>query len=207
MKINQDYFKYYKPKLLIFLIVIFFVLVYLAKDYWTLSISIIGIVSLLITVVTEYLWKYFPFKYLFWVDDFSGRYEGKLVYQYKDEKGNTNSGKLDHIKIISQKGNKITVSSFTKKKDGTPSSLSTNKGMYVEKTDDNKHYNLIYNYLNDGSKEQEFPPHYGTEVVKFIKKGKSKILSGGYYTDRTPFQTRGTFEDLKWVSSNLEHEF
>ncbi|OIQ22186.1 MAG: hypothetical protein BM557_02080 [Flavobacterium sp. MedPE-SWcel] len=205
---EKDYFKYYKPSYLIVLIIAFFVVVYLAKEYWVLSVSILSLVSFLILIVTEYLWRYPPFKYLFWIDDFSGRYEGKIVYQYKDNKGNTKTGKLDHVKIISQKGSKISVSSFTKKTDGvSASSLSVNKGMYVEKTDDDKHYNLIYNYLNDGSKDQGFPPHYGTEIIKFIKKGNTKILSGGYYTDRTPFQTRGNFEDLKWVSNDLEHEF
>jgi hypothetical protein len=204
---NRDYFKYYKPKFLIILIIAFFVLVYLAKDYWTLSISIISLVSLLITLVTESLWKYFPFKYLFWIDDFSGRYEGKLVYRYKDEKGNLMSDELDHVKIISQKGSKITISSFTKKKDGMPSSPSVSEGMYVKRTDDSKHYKLIYSYLNRGNNEQGFAPHYGTDVIKFIKKGKTKTLSGSYYTDRKPLQTQGIYKDLKWVSNSLEHEF
>ena len=79
--------------------------------------------------------------------------------------------------------------------------------MYVEHTQDGQHYNLIYNYLNEGSTEQGFPPHYGTEVVKFIKDGKSKRLSGRYYTNRSPFQTKGEFKDLKWVSNNKKHDF
>jgi hypothetical protein len=141
------------------------------------------------------------------VDDFSGRYEGVLTYQYRDNEGNIQTGTLPHVKIINQNGHRITVSSFTIKPDGTKSSLSVNKGMHVEKTEDEQHYRLIYSYLNDGSKEQGFPQHYGTEVIKFLKRGKKKVLSGGYYTEREPFQTKGEFSELKWVSNDLNHEF
>lgn len=204
---EKDYFKYYKPSFLPALIIGLFIIVYLAKEKFLLSISILSIVTILIGFITEYLWKYPPFKFLFWVDDFTGRYEGKLIYKYRDETGELKTGELKHVKTISQTGCKVTVSSFTIKPDGTKSSLSVNKGMYIEKTEDDKHFRLIYSYLNEGSGEQDFPLHYGTEVVKFIKKGKQKVLEGYYYTNRQPFQTRGEFEDLKWVSNNNEHEF
>ncbi|NQY30396.1 MAG: hypothetical protein HRT69_13095 [Flavobacteriaceae bacterium] len=204
---EKDYFKYYKPNFLIGFIIAAFVIVYLAKEYFVLSISIFGVITLLIGLITKYFWKSPIFKWLFWVDDFSGRYEGKLIYQYVDELGKLQTGERDHIKIINQTGSKITVSSFTKKSDGSKSSLSHNKGMFVEKTQDEKHYNLIYSYLNDGSKEQGFSPHYGTEVIKFIRRGSEKSLSGSYYTDRIPHQTKGVYKDLKWVSKNDEHEF
>lgn len=204
---EKDYFKYYKPNFLIFLIVGLFILIYLVKEKYVLSISILGVMTTLMYMITQYLWKYSPCKYLFWVDDFTGRYEGKLIYKYRDEHGELKTGELKHVKTISQTGCKVTVSSFTIKPDGTKSSLSTNKGMFIEKTEDEKHFRLIYNYLNEGSGEQDFSPHYGTEVVKFIKKGKEKLLEGYYYTDRLPYQTRGYFENLKWVSNNNEHEF
>lgn len=204
---EKDYLKYYKPNFLIGLVITVFVLVYLAKEHFVLSISIFGIVTLCIGFITNHLWKYPPFSWLFWVDDFSGRYEGKLVYQYIDENGELKTGELDHIKIVKQTGSKINVTSFTKKNDGSLSSPSTNKGMFVETTHDDQHYNLIYNYHNKGSMEQGFPPHYGTEVVKFIKTGNEKKLSGGYYTNRTPHQTKGEFKDLKWVSKKTEHDF
>ena len=204
---EKDYLKYYKPNFLIGLVIAAFVIVYFTKEYFVLSISIFGVVTLLISVITKYLWKYAPFKWLFWVDDFSGRYEGKLVYQYIDDSGNTKFGELDHYKEISQTGNKITVSSFTKKGDGTKSSVSVNKGMYVETTEDDQHYRLIYSYQNDGSTQQGFHRHYGTEVIKFVKNSNSKELHGGYFTDRSPYQTKGEFKDLKWVGNNKGHEF
>ncbi|MCH2488569.1 MAG: hypothetical protein MK211_00340 [Flavobacteriales bacterium] len=204
---EKDYLKYYHPQFLMGLVIVSFALIYVAKQSLGLSISVFGILTLLITLITKYLWRYKPFKWLFWVEDFSGRYEGKLIYQYKDDKGKIQTGELEHIKIVSQSGSNIHVSSFTKKPDGSLSSPSVNKGMYVETTQDGQHFNLIYNYLNEGSTEQGFPPHYGTEVIKFIKDGKEKRLSGRYYTNRSPYQTNGEFKDLKWISNNKKHEF
>lgn len=204
---GQDYFKYYNSKTLPFLVVGLFVLLWLARDYWVLSFSIFSVLSVLLIFISTYLWKYPPFKYLFWVDNFSGRYEGILQYQYKDTDGNSITGQLRHVKVVNQNGHRITVHSFTIKENGTKSSLSVNKGMQIEKTQDEEHFQLIYNYTNEGSIDQGFPPHYGTEVVKFIKKGNEKLLSGGYYTNREPFQTKGDYIELKWVSNDLSHEF
>lgn len=204
---EKDFLKYYHPHFLIGLVIGGFALIYLAKQSLGLSISVFGILTLLITLITKHLWRYKLFKWLFWIDDFSGRYEGKLVYQYKDDKGKIQTGELEHIKIVSQSGSHIHISSFTKKPDGSLSSPSINKGMYVETTQDGEHFNLIYNYLNEGSIEQGFPPHYGTEVVKFIKDGKEKKLSGRYYTNRSPYQTNGEFKELNWISNNKKHDF
>lgn len=204
---EKDYLKYYHPQFLIFLVVGGFFLIYLTKESFGLSLSVFGVLSILIISITKYLWKFKPFSWLFWIEDFSGRYEGKLIYQYQDENGEVQSGELEHIKIVSQTGSQINVASFTKKPDGSISSPSINKGMYVENTEDGQHYKLIYNYLNEGSTEQGFPPHYGTEVIKFIEDGDTKRLSGRYFTNRNPYQTKGEFRELKWVSNNKKHDF
>lgn len=204
---KHDYLKYYNSKISIYLIGILLLAAYLAKDYWHLSISIFAIVFGMMIFISTHLWKYKPFSWLFWIDDFSGRYEGIVSYQFRDESGNIQNGELKHVKVISQNGHRISVSSFTIKLDGERSSSSLNKGMYVEKTEDERHYRLIYNYLNEGSQEQGFPPHYGTEIIKFIKRGEEKVLSGKYYTNREPYQTKGEFSELKWVSNDPNHEF
>ncbi|WP_416440850.1 hypothetical protein ACH3O9_12315 [Leeuwenhoekiella sp. A16] len=204
---EKDYFKYYHPKFLIFLVVGAFFLIYTTQKSLGLSLSVFGFLSLIIISITKYLWKFKPFSWLFWIEDFSGRYEGKLVFQYQGENGEVKSGELEHIKIVSQTGSQINVASFTKKPDGTISSPSFNKGMYVETTEDGQHFKLIYNYLNEGSTEQGFPPHYGTEVIKFIEDGNEKRLSGGYFTNRNPYQTKGEFRELRWVSNNKKHDF
>lgn len=204
---EKDYFKYYKPNLLIYLIIGLFVLIYIINKNWALSVPIMGLVVAIIIFITQRFWKYRPFKWLFWIEDFSGRYEGKLIYHYLDENGNPVSGELNHVKIICQTGSKITIHSFTIKSNGEKSSCSVNKGMYVEKTEDEQHFRLIYNYLNEGDIKQGFSLHYGTEVIKIINKGKDKIIEGFYYTNRIPYQTKGEFKDMKWISNNINHEF
>lgn len=201
------YFNYYKSNVLVGLIALLAIAIYLAKVKWGLSITIAGSISTLLLLTSTYLWKYKPFKWMFWVDDFSGRYEGILKYQYVNADNIKQAGELKQVKIINQTGTRITISSFIIKPDGSKSSLSVNKGMYVEKTEDEKHYRIIYNYLNEGSIEQGFPPHYGTEVLKFIRNGSGKYLSGCYYTGREPYQTKGELVEFKYVNNNLNHEF
>lgn len=204
---KNDYLKYYKPKVLIGFILLISLPLYYARDNLLIAFSVLGVITLVIITITEKLWNKKIFKHLFWIEDFSGRYEGKLVYRYRNEDGEVKTGELDHIKIIKQTGSKVDITSFTKKVDGSLSSPSTNKGMFIEPTPDGQHFRLIYSYLNKGCLEQEFPPHYGTEVIKFINNGKDKLLSGDYYTNRQPLQTRGRFEDLKWVSNNTNHDY
>ena len=215
---NKNYFKYYNPGAIIpFLLIVGTLLSSLSSYIIPLLTNSIQIryyqfpsatilIGSVVYIIDKWLWKYRPFSWLFWIDDFSGRYEGVLCYQYQDN-GVTKYGKLEHVKIISQTGSSINIVSFTKKQDGSLSSPSNSKGMYVEHTQDGQHFNLIYNYLNEGSTDQGFPPHYGTEVVKFIKEEINKELSGSYFTNRTPFQTKGEFKNLKWVSNNKTHDF
>lgn len=204
---SKTFFQYYKPSVLIGLIAILAIVLFLAKDYWGLSFSIIGFISLILYVVDEWLWNTPIFSWIFWTDNFSGRYEGYLVFEYRDENCEIKTGKLKHVKIIHQKGSKISIYSFSIKKDGNPSSVSENKGMDVELLNGEKHYQLIYSYLNGGNSELKFPPHYGTDIIKFLKKGKNKSISGRYFTERLPFSTKGKYVDLNWVSNNQEHDF
>lgn len=204
---NNGYFKYYKSSILISLLAILAIALYLAKDFWGLSISIVSIMTSLLFVIDKWLWNTRLFSWMFWVDDFSGRYEGWLEYEYRDESCQIKTGALKHVKIVHQTGSKITIFSFTIKSDGTASSLSESQGMYVERTNGEKHFNLIYSYLNQGSPEQGFPPHYGTEIIKVIGSKENKVLSGRYFTERLPFSTKGKFTDLKWVSNNEQHDF
>ncbi|MCT4589113.1 MAG: hypothetical protein N4A71_14925 [Carboxylicivirga sp.] len=203
----NNYFNYYKSEVLVGLISVLAIVIFLAKEQWGISITIAGTITTLLVFTSKHLWKHPLFKWMFWVDNFSGRYEGIVKYQYVDGNGNCNTGEMKQVKIINQTGSRITVSTFTVTPDGTKSSLSVNKGMYVEKTEDEQHYRLIYNYHNEGSTEQGFPPHYGTEVIKFIKNGEDKSLSGNYYTGRHPFQTKGELIDFKHINNNLKHEF
>jgi hypothetical protein len=62
----------------VIIIVLLAIFLYIAKNHWGLSISILSTISALLFVIDRWLWKYRPFIYLLWVKDFSGRYEGEL---------------------------------------------------------------------------------------------------------------------------------
>lgn len=203
---KNSFFNYFKSGVVITLISFFAIGLYIAKNHWGISIAVTSAITVLLIAISKYLWKYKPFKWLFWTDNFSGRYEGILKYQYVDENGNAQSGERRHVKVVNQNGSRISVASFTLLGDGTKSSPSYSKGMLVEPTEDGRHYQLTYSYLNEGNSSIGFHSHFGTDVLKFIKKGNSKELSGYYYTNRTP-QTRGEYQELKWVSEDLNHEF
>lgn len=202
---NKGIFNYYKPSVLVALIALLAIAVFIAKVFWSISISVISIISILLWVIDKWLWRTKMFSWMFWIEDFSGRYEGQLEFEYRDEKCIVHKGKLKHVKIIHQSGSKINIYSFTMKEDGEPSSLSVNKGMYVMKLEQTKHYQFLYSYLNDG--DMSLSTHYGTEIIKYIKKGSEKYLSGRYFTERVPYSTKGKFIDLKWVNNNQNHEF
>ena len=202
---NNGYFKYYKSSVLITLITFFGVVLFFAKDYWGWSFSIVSFISALLFIIDKWLWNKKMFSWMFWVENFSGRYEGELEYEYRDENCKIQKGRLKHVKIIHQSGSKISIFSFTIKNNGIQSSLSENKGIYVEQMNGGKHYQFIYAYLNNGN--FEVGPHFGTEIIKFIRKGQDKFLSGRYFTERLPFSTKGNYIELKWVSNNEEHEF
>lgn len=203
---KNSFFKYFKSGTLVTLIIVFGIVLYLAKSHWQLSFAISGTVTMLLVLISKHLWNVKPLKWLFWVDDFSGRYEGLLRYSYINTDGNLQSGERKHIKIINQNGSRISIASFTLKEDGGRSSPSYSRGLFLEQTEDEHHFQIIYHYLNEGNQQLGFPPHFGTDVLKFIKQGERKMLTGGYYTNREP-QTRGEYQNLIWVSNDLNHEF
>jgi SMODS-associating 2TM, beta-strand rich effector domain len=204
---KSNFLQYYKPEVLIGLIVTLAIGLFLTKEIWQLQFGIIGSITTLLVFINKYLWKYKPFTWMYWIEDFSGRYEGELEYQYRNEKGAFETGRLKYIKIIKQSGSCISVTSFTIDAQNKKSSESKNIGMYVGKEED-EHFRIIFNYRNEGNPMLSFPPHYGTNIIKFIRKENGeKHLSGRYFTERQPFQTKGQFIDLKKVNNNLIHDF
>ena len=208
---KTDFFKYFHPPVVVVLAILVATALFFMNVFLGISLSILGIISFVFVGITSYGWKWQWsrrwVKHLFWIDDFSGRYEGVLEYQYIDDKGQLQKGRLKHVKVVNQNGCRITVNSFSMRADGTKSSVSVSRGLHVERTEDENHFRMRYFYQNEGSIDQGFPPHDGTEVIKFIKGKSGKQLSGGYYTNRRPYQTRGEFLELRWVNNNLEHEF
>ncbi len=62
---EKDYLKYYHPQFLIFLVVGGFFLIYLIKESFGLSLSVFGVLSILIISITKYLWKFKLFRWFF----------------------------------------------------------------------------------------------------------------------------------------------
>lgn len=203
---KNDYLNYFKPNVLIALIVFTTTGLLAIKIHWGIPLAMVAINMALLKIISTKLWSKKWINWMFWVDDVSGRYEGIIKYQYIMD-GKTTSGTKKHVKIIAQNGFRLKVTSFTMEEDGYQSSPSSNIAMHIQKTQDDKHFELIYNYLNSGNTSIGFQPHYGTDYLKIItdQNGEQK-LSGNYFTDRDP-QTRGVYINMKKVSNDLFHEF
>lgn len=204
---NKLSLRYLKPQAVIIICVILGISLYLTNNYlnshWGLSVSIFAIISGVFVLINKYLWNIRPFSWMFELTDFSGRYEGTLKFEFRNENCEIVRGTLKHTKIIKQNGSDVIVHSWTKKPDGSISSKSTSIDASIIKEKDGN-YTLIYNYLNDGNFELDFCPHYGTEVLHLIKDEEGKHLIGKYYTERLPFQTKGKIE-LQFFNNNSKH--
>lgn len=200
--------QYLKPSAFIFICALLALGLFAVNKYmthhWEISFSVFAVIGGIVAFINSYLWNVKPFSWMYSVPDFSGRYEGTLLYEFRNEKCETVTDTLEHIKVIVQNGSDIVINSWTKKKDGTMSSKSTSIEASIVKEKDGT-FSLLYNYLNEGNFELNFCPHYGTEVLKLIQNGTGKHLTGKYYTERLPFQTKGKI-DLKFISKQLYHE-
>ncbi len=203
---KNDYLNYFKPNVLIALIVFTTTGLLAIKIHWGIPLATVAVNMSILKIISTKIWSKKWINWMFWVDDVSGRYEGTIKYQFIID-GKTTSGTKKHVKLIVQNGFRLKATSFTMEEDGSQSSPSSNIGMHIQKTLDDKHFELIYNYLNSGNTSKGFQPHYGTDYLKIItdQNGNQK-LSGNYFTDRDP-QTRGVYINMKKVSNDLFHEF
>jgi len=161
--------------------------------YGSIAISFIAITTLLLGLLNSYLWSYPLVKTLYEFPDMRGTYEGTLEYRYRNELNEEQTGTLNTIRIISQNGSGLFIRSIFKKADGEISSESTARNVEVIK-EDAETVKLIFHYHNEGSTQQGFGPHDGTEILRFNNSKGVKSISGIYYTNRTPFQTKGTLK-------------
>jgi len=201
-------FRYVKTQALITIIAIFAAALFAINKYlsahWGLSFSVFAVLGFLFGLINNFLWNVRPCSWMYNVQDFTGRYEGTLRYEFRNEKCELITDSLEHIKVIKQNGSCIVINSFTRKKDGTLSSPSVSKEASIVKESDGT-FSLIYHYLNEGNSELGYPPHYGTEILKLIEKDNIKYLVGRYYTERLPFSTKGKI-DLTFKNKKLHHE-
>lgn len=196
--------RYWKPTTFIFICGFLALTLSAANKYilnhWGISVSIFAVIGFLLGIINSYLWNKKPFIWMFCVPDMSGRFEGKLDFEYVNHKSETISGSVKHLKEVVQNGSDIVINSWTIDKGGNKS-FSTSIEASIQKKNDGT-YRVIYNFQNEGNHELGFSPHYGTEVLNFIDNSEGKHFIGDYYTNRIPHQTKGK-TDLKFISKEL----
>lgn len=161
------------------------------NNHFGIALSAFALAGGVFAAIDLWLWCRWPLKYLYELKDFRGTYSGTLNYQYRDETGKMIEGCMRHEKILSQTGSGVAIKSTTYKEDGSISSESMSSVESIELERDGT-FKLVYTYLNAGNVQHGFPPHYGTEVLAFSDIGDIKSLTGTYYTNRQPVQTRGS---------------
>lgn len=171
------------------------VLAHLVSDYLqfygAITVSFITIGTLALTIFNMWLWNKPIISKLYQYPDMRGVYEGTKKYYYRNELNELVKGELKAKREIFQNGSGLFIRSTVFKPDGEVSSISTAQQVEVSREDDTT-IQLIFHYRNEGSVEQGFPPHEGTEILRFTNNEGIKSITGKYYTNRTPFQTQGT---------------
>jgi hypothetical protein len=162
-------------------------------DNYKIAISAFALAGLFFSLIDKYLWKYPPFRYLFKIKNFAGSYEGFLYFQYVDSMNQIQTGSMKHVKKITQTASSIVINTITYDSNNFVSSKSESQIEHIEVERDGS-YKIYYTYLNKGNMELNYPTHYGTEILHINYMDKKIEITGEYYTNRLPFQTKGTIE-------------
>lgn len=198
------HFRYYKSSALITVVLTIGGVVYLFNEYVIGgiggSLSAIGTITLIIQIIDSYLWKYPPFKWLFWMPNIAGRYEGFIEYRhpimYEWEE------KHCIVEVI-QTGSKIKLNSFFQKSDEIEQTFSKSLVESIIKNDDDS-FSIVFTYQNKGMLHK-FPFHSGTNILNIIERKEGITLKGYYYTNREP-QTKGKME-VNFTSKQIQNDY
>lgn len=177
-------FQYYVPGLLI-TVVVKVAFLFLLMQNWVqtnlgISISVSSLPLLLLFVIDQKLWHVTPFKFLLRTTDMRGVYEGEI--EFKNANGELK--KMECKLTIRQTGSYVSVESQFYKPDRSLSSPSRSDTANIIKRDD-KSYQLVFTYINEGSGIDDLLTHRGTNNLDFqMDKDGKKILTGHYYNNR-----------------------
>ena len=175
-------FRYYVPGVLVSTIFIISALLIAAKtwasDHLGVSLAVTSLPLLFLFIIDQWLWHITPFKFLLWIPDMRGTYDGEI--QYENELGK--SGKLKCRLIIRQTGSVVSVESNFFDQDGNLSSSSRSEVANIIKRPDKTHQ-LIFTYRNEGNNHLD--DHRGTNSLEFREDKKiGKNLQGQYYNSK-----------------------
>ncbi len=215
---EKDYFRYYKPKFLLFTIIILSIIYGYALNIITSFINdilkepyvyfptISTLIILTLFLIDKYGLKKPFLKHLFWVKDISGRYEGIIRYKHF-EKIDVEETKNCFVEI-EQSASKISVKTYFNFKDDNKTDEKTSSKSLVTSiiaSDEFDNQKLVFTYQNEGNSLKGLPPSNGTNILSIIEKDNTIYLKGVYYTDKTP-QTKGEME-VNLISKKLKKEF
>jgi hypothetical protein len=165
---------------------------------YNIAISFISIGSAMFALLNFVLWHWPFIISMYEFPDMRGNYEGTLQYCYRDDNNVSQSGTMRVMREVDQSGYGVFFRTTFYKEDGTVSSVSTAHEVDILVEDKNT-VQLTFTYKNEGDPTQNFAPHHGTEVLRYNKKAGTII--GHYYTNRIPFQTKGTIELRKTINT------
>lgn len=159
-----------------------------------------SLIASFLLLYDKVIWKVPIFKLLVTIPDISGRYHGKVEYEFQG-----NPGETECYVEVSQTSSTIKVHSYFKT-ENKPKTKSKSLVESIEEEDG--FYNVYLYYFNSGSKENaDLDCHEGANMLKFIPENdnKKKMLVGHYFTNRK-IQTRGSME-VEFVAKKLKGSF
>lgn len=174
------------------------ILITLRNDFFflTLTLSILFILSARIIKSVK---KSIPSNILFWFHDFSGTYKGVMKSEFYDSEGKLQIVKREHLKIVYQTGNKITIHTFTKKADQSVSSFSHRAVVQLENGQENYCFKVHYPFVNQEQGNQPLIPE-GEAELSFKKEHRGKIIFGTYVSKNNSSKAFKTQSHLKKVT-------
>lgn len=158
------------------------------------------IVGGILLLISEKLWRYRPFIYLFNIPIMEGRYEGEI--NYLNPINGLEEKKKCALEVI-QTGSKIKVNSYFQLENGSERSPSSSMVESIIQREDNI-YVLVFTYMNHGI-PGKFQEHSGTNILRFIQNNKGQFLKGDYYTNREP-QTKGRIS-VEFISKEFKNDY
>ncbi len=191
-------FQYYRTKPLIIAILLLtglvnYFLLHIAKpaiDYFSLEEirlpSTLAIVTFILFLYNQYIWKWAPLGWLVKVPNVNGRYKGNIDFVW----ANTPDKKECTVEIV-QTASSIKVSTYYN--NGDKEKTSSKSVVEAIQKEDDGFYTIYFFYHNGGTKgDGKLDSHEGATVLKYLpaEKNKPAQLTGHYFTNRKT-QTRG----------------
>lgn len=206
-------FKYYKTSWLILIIILLAIGIDFLLHEWVVPFlkskgieflrapGNVTIIAMILAFYDTILWKLPVFNLLVNIPNVSGRYKGKVMYEFQGKKG-----EKECFIEVKQSASKIKIHSYFNNELGE----KTDSKSLVEdiRLEEDGFFDIYLFYLNNGNKiNSTLDCHEGANKLRYIpaKKDRKAKLIGHYFTNRQ-IQTRGEIE-TEFDSKNLKGEF